>query len=396
VRILFVIPYYKPSPGGVERVIDRFSAQLLLHNDIERVGVLTSRAYHPERRILTNLPAYENDNGVEIYRCTFSPADIPRVLHADIAGYVSREAFKIVHRFKPDVLHFTSLYWWAVNASLQVYSPNSAQIMSTFYHPIAKVRRAIPYRFFNRRSLRSMNAVHVLSAVERSQIHEDFNVPMERIAIIPPGIDSSPTIPQRSGRKTVKILAVGRLQEAKGQLALVQIFARLYRELSDTAIYLHLVGKDAGAGQDIRVMVSNYGLEAAITIEEYCSDSRLADLYAEADIFALPTTYESYGLVFFEAMARALPVVTYGVGPVPSLLTEGALVVPPYDAQAFFSALKYLITNPQERLRLGEAGSQLVSQHHSWSVAGEQLHRLYIDSRSKPMGLRARATLWRG
>ncbi len=103
------MPYYKPSPGGVERVVDRLSSQLLLQNGIERVGVLTSRAYHPERRIRADLPAYENENGVEIYRCTFSPTDIPRVFHADLAGYVSKEAFSIVRRFKPDILHFTSL-----------------------------------------------------------------------------------------------------------------------------------------------------------------------------------------------------------------------------------------------------------------------------------------------
>jgi glycosyltransferase involved in cell wall biosynthesis len=87
-------------------------------------------------------------------------------------------------------------------------------------------------------------------------------------------------------------------------------------------------------------------------------DEELAQLYREADIFVLPTRAECFGLVFTEAMACAIPVVTCHVGGVSEVVEHGVtgLLVPPDDPISLNGALSALVSDVELRRRMGEAG----------------------------------------
>jgi glycosyltransferase involved in cell wall biosynthesis len=195
--------------------------------------------------------------------------------------------------------------------------------------------------------------------------------------VIPPGVDLPPAIPDRGGRDSVTILAVGRLSEHKGQPALVRMIARLLEETPCLPVQLWLAGDDAGAGAEIAALVADHDLVTKVRVLGHCSDAELADLYRQADLFALPTHYESFGLVFIEALAYGLPVITYGVGPVPSILTQGALLATPGDERAFLAALRRLVQEPAERMQLGAEGRALVQSRYSWPATTDRFLHLY-------------------
>ena len=374
-RVLFVNPYYKPYLGGIERIIERVSAELR-SNGAEAVGVLTTRVHFPDR-VMSDLPDHEVMDGVEVFRATFRPATLPRVFHAALAGYLSLDIPQVLRTFKPDVIHFTYSEWWAANLNTYLFSLRTPHVLSTFFHAWPRRKTTMPLYAANRWLVRRMEAVVVSSEFEGRQVRLAYGAPAARILVIPPGVDAPTSIPERSGRDSVTVLAVGRLSRNKGQLLLVQMIHQLSLERPELKVRLWLAGGDAGDGQAIAQYVSQHRLEPMVQVLGYCADSQLADLYRQADIFALPSQVESFGIVFIEAMAYGLPVVAYGVGPVRSILSQGALLAPVGDERAFLDALRCLVHDPARRCQLGRDGRAMVMSRYTWRATGEQFYNLY-------------------
>jgi len=81
--------------------------------------------------------------------------------------------------------------------------------------------------------------------------------------------------------------------------------------------------------------------------------SDVADLLAAADVFALPSVGEAYGIAVQEALSAGLPVVTSDAGAMPELIGEGGIVVPAGDRDAFVDALRRVVDDEDLRTNLG-------------------------------------------
>ena len=378
-RILFVNPYYKPYMGGIERIIEQVGSQLLRRDEVEAVGVLTTRARFPDRW-MSELPSHEWIDGIEVFRCRFVPSRIPRVFHAALAGYVSPQVSSVISRFRPSVIHFTYGEWWGANLTIYLATQKRAHVLSTFFHDIPHIASTAPLYWVNRRLIPRMDAIHTLTDSERQQVHAAYRAPLERTVVIPPGVDVPAEIPVHAPRDQVTVLAVGRLNPDKGPLQLVRIFARLRAEEDMPPVRLWLAGDDSNMGAQVRELCRRERLEGEVHLLGRVPDERLAELYRQADIFALATRVESFGLVFIEAMAQGLPVVTYAVGPIPTILTDGAIVAPAGDEDAFRAALSALARDPERRRELGQAGYRLAADRFSWSGMADRLLALYAGA----------------
>ena len=116
----------------------------------------------------------------------------------------------------------------------------------------------------------------------------------------------------------------------------------------------------------LHAAVRETGLADRITLVGAVAQERLAELYASADAFLLPSLYEGYGMVLAEAMARGLPIVcTTGGAAAETAPDAAAIKVPPGDEAALTAAIRRLLDEPDLRRRLADA---------SWA-AGQKLPR---------------------
>jgi glycosyltransferase involved in cell wall biosynthesis len=99
--------------------------------------------------------------------------------------------------------------------------------------------------------------------------------------------------------------------------------------------------------------------------------------YDRADIFALPSRFETCSMATMEAMARGLPVAAFRVGGLPDLLPEASLevIAEPGDLAGWRELLRRLIVSPDERRRLGNANRCAADRFPSWDDCGRAMQR---------------------
>ena len=169
---------------------------------------------------------------------------------------------------------------------------------------------------------------------------------------------------------------MGRDWTRKGGPRLIEAFRAVHAQRPD--VRLQIVGTDEAPSDEP-------GVEVLGTVE---SRERLADLYARASVFCLPSRYDPYGLSISEAMAYGLPCVITRVGALDEVVLDGetGIVIPPEDTGALSAALLRLVDHPEEAARLGHAGRLRVERHQNWDAAagrmGPGLERALELSRS--------------
>jgi len=177
------------------------------------------------------------------------------------------------------------------------------------------------------------------------------------------------------------VLTVGRWAAAeryKGVDQLIHATATLREEFPD----LHLVA--VGSGDDLprlREIATNIGVADRVHFLERLSREQIASCYARADIFALPSTGEGFGLVFLEAMAFGKPLVGAAAGGSTDLIADGVngLLVPPKEVAQLTQALGRLLRNRALRDEMGRRGAAIVREKYRVNVFQQQLEDILAE-----------------
>ena len=104
----------------------------------------------------------------------------------------------------------------------------------------------------------------------------------------------------------------------------------------------------------------------------------LAQYYAAADVFVMPSHYESFGMVVLEAMACGTPVVGSAVGGLSYTIADGdsGLLVPPGNWRAFARAISRVLASPRLQGAMRQAGPER-ARAFAWPHIVEKNVRLY-------------------
>ena len=203
---------------------------------------------------------------------------------------------------------------------------------------------------------------------------------------IPLGLPAPGAVkPNPSGGK-LSVLFVGRLEPRKGILDLFSAIPLVLDEMPDVEFWIAGRDGDAPGGGSY----SEWFAKRCERRSEYArkvrflgevSRQELERLYASCDVFCAPSTFESFGLIYLEAMAHGKPVVACRVGGVPEVVQEGVtgLLVEASRPPALAEALKKLLKDPALRAAMGAAGRQAFERRFSAEAMAQQTLSFYRD-----------------
>jgi glycosyltransferase involved in cell wall biosynthesis len=219
-----------------------------------------------------------------------------------------------------------------------------------------------------------VQGVVVTSAATARLVAADYGVAAESITIAKPGSDPAPLAPgSRDG--IVQLLSVGAVVPRKGFDVLIAALAGL----GDLPWRLTIAGdrtRDLNAAVRLDADIAAHALDDRVAVLGAVSPQHLAALYARADVFALASHFEGYGMAYAEAIAHGLPVIGTTGGAIPDTVPPDAgLLVPPGDVPALATALRRIIGDSDLRQRLTGGARAAALQLPSWRQSAEILAR---------------------
>lgn len=232
---------------------------------------------------------------------------------------------------------------------------------------------------------REASRIVVFSEVERNTLVEKYGVVEANIDVIPGGVDLSRFKPgsklaarERLGldAKENIILYVGRLESFKGIQILVNAFAILGRERE--FIRLFVVG---GTNEDdpdfvlLRNLIEKLEVRDRVSIQFAVPQQKLRDYYLAADVLALPSFHETFGLVALEAMACGTPVVAARVGALPSVIEHQVTgyLVDTHDPADFSHTFAQILSDQNHLRLMGQTAIDWAGQFPWERVADKHL-----------------------
>jgi D-inositol-3-phosphate glycosyltransferase len=220
-----------------------------------------------------------------------------------------------------------------------------------------------------------------------------------RVAVVPPGVDLGVfSARDRGGRPCARrrlglpgdgdvLLFVGRIQPLKAPDVLLRAAAEMLaadpsrRERLTVAV----LGGPSGSGLErpraLEELAGQLGIADVVRFRPPVSRQELADWYRAADLVAVPSHSESFGLVAVEAQACGTPVVAARVGGLPTTVSDGVtgLLVDGHDPRVWARELAGLLDDPLRRRRMGVAAASWASRF-SWDATADALLDVYAGA----------------
>jgi glycosyltransferase involved in cell wall biosynthesis len=232
-------------------------------------------------------------------------------------------------------------------------------LVALVHHPLAlesglTAERADALRHSEQAALAEVREVVVTSPATAKLVASGYGVPAKHITVARPGSDPA-TRAAREPNEVPHLLSVGAVVPRKGFDVLVSALAML----AEIPWRLTIVGdltRDSNEAAKLQQLILRHRLTSRIETPGAVSSSRLAMLFADADLFVLASRFEGYGMAYAEALSYGLPVIGTTAGAIPDTIPQRAgLLVPPDDPSALAAALRGVIVDADQHQFLSEA-----------------------------------------
>jgi D-inositol-3-phosphate glycosyltransferase len=304
-----------------------------------------------------------------------------------------------------DLMH--SHYWLSADVAHRI-APRWGIPRVQMFHTLGLVKREVMDEDIDgesdirvqieKQAVRESAAITAASEIEVGELMDLYDADRDKLAIIPCGVDPNVFRPMRQadarealGRDQCEriVLFVGRIEQIKGIDVLLRALGLLFFRHPEfrNDLCLLVVGGALDPGddapetekiQELRSLVHQHRMEANVSFVGSMDQQRLALYYAAADVCAVPSLTESFGLVALEAMACGTPVVGTRVGGLQMLIEDGesGLLVPAGEYQALAEQIARVLTDARLRMHLGH-GARDRAEHFTWRAVGDRVEALY-------------------
>lgn len=325
--------------------------------------------------------------------------DLPTQLAAFAGGIL---VFARCHHLTYDLVH--SHYWlsgqvgWLLRDVWRVplvHTSHTLAAVKNAHRTAHDTPEAESRRICEQQIVDNADKLVVNTPEEAKDLIIHYDTDEEKVAVVTPGVDVELFDPgndratERSRRylgiplHTKVVAFVGRLQVFKGPDVLIQAVTELVRRDPTRDFLVVICGGPSGAAAHSTTyqdLAASLGVSRFVRFLPPRPPEELVSVYRAADVIAMPSYNESFGLVAMEAQATGTPVVAARVGGLPIAISEGetGLLVDGHDPADWADALAALLDDDDTRIRMAEEAVEHASQF-SWTTTAERLASVYND-----------------
>jgi glycogen synthase len=359
VRVALVATHYPPDNGGG---IGTYSELLAEGLAASGHGIIVfAKSGSGEDSI-------EHRNGVEIRR--YRQRNLPR-LEGRFPGwwwgrFIGRKVLAEHKRMPFDAVEFPNWeapgHWWGKRRA----GLGSVTRIHTPYFETLEMSRKAPTagdQFVCDLEQRAVSKSRILTASTRfhaDSVAAKYGINPSRIRILPLGINCGPEPELHEKSGPLEILYVSRMEARKGTQTLLEAVPQVVARYPGCKFTL--IGGDrphAPGGKPFEAWFreSFPDNHAHVEFRGHVSSAELEASYRSCDIFCVPSNYESFGLIFVEAMAHGKPVVACSGGGIPEVVAHShtGFLSEPRDSSALAENIVLLCKDRALRMQMGKA-----------------------------------------
>jgi glycosyltransferase involved in cell wall biosynthesis len=385
-RVLHYKPTMRAEEGGVVKAV--FDMCVLTASDDLQVGLVT----HHTDLVRENLPSPASER-IRLY-----PLPLPDSRAASLLGPVSLGAVaRVIEGY--DLVHLHEM-WTTSN-------PQIARICRRLDKPyVLSVHGMLDDWCMSQRTLKKRLylaswARHLLPYADRvlctadaelAQAGRWFDRGKGEVIPLPMDLSMYRRLPGPAPAHAAfpdidparpRVLFLSRLHPKKGADRLIRASALLHQRGIDHQLLIAGVGTPAYS-QSLRRLARAHGVDRSTHFLGFVSGPLKVSLFQAADVFALPTSQENFGFVFFESLAAGTPVVTTGETDTwPELERSGGAAVADNTPESFAAQIAALLADPARARDMGQTARRWVlSSHDRVRTAGryERFYRECLES----------------
>ena len=228
-----------------------------------------------------------------------------------------------------------------------------------------KWREGLRRRWLADWSMKQASSIITVSKFSKIEIMRWFDVPEDRIHVIPHGIDTA--LQKNNSKRENLVLYVGSIFNRRNLPTLIHAFSKVVSAVENVS--LAIVGSNRTyPRQDLHAMIKQHNIQQHVKLDTYVSDSALRALYKRAKVFVFLSEYEGFGLPPLEAITAGVPTIA-GDSPVArEIYGNASLFVPPRDVNAVATAMIDLLTDDPLRTRQ-QLNAAPILESFNWATA---------------------------
>ncbi len=229
------------------------------------------------------------------------------------------------------------------------------------------------------------NKVIVCSNYMKKEVQQVFQLPVEKLTLIPNGVDKEMLKSNQSNWKDIFgssddifIFSVGRMVSEKGFQTIIDAAPSIL------TIYPNVKFIIAGKGpllEEYRKQIIEKNLEKSLYFVGFIDDKLRNEMFHGCDICLFPSYYEPFGIVALEGMIAGKPTIVSQTGGLSEIVThdETGLTIYPKDVESLVAQVIRCIKDEELRSKISKNGKKLVEAHYSWEFIAKKTTEVYQE-----------------
>jgi glycosyltransferase involved in cell wall biosynthesis len=324
------------------------------------------------QRVITALAAISVETGWQhlvVHIMRDDQADIPETMPAAITAFGSRRLAFVLRSVAAarscKVLLLGHINLLPVGLLCKLLVPKIKLVLFVHGDEVWDDPAYRRMRFYEPLMAKALSRIASVSAFTANRMQEAFKLHPGKFRIFPNAIDAidrQPN-PEKSRRNILTVARLDRHDRGKNIDALIKATALLKRR--NVECVLQVVG-EGPLKPELVSLASELGVDDRIKFLGRASDVGLAEAYAHASLFAMPSSKEGFGIVFLEAWLHGLPVICGTQDAAAEIVTDGVdgFAVNPRDIEVLAAKMAMLLAHPEIAAAMGEAGAEKVRSRY--------------------------------